>query len=148
MIVTSKSGLERSFKFEVKSVPDKKVGNKDVGCTIAGSKFICQKGPATSETAKNKPQSCVPNKTLENAKFWAQVWTWNPEKKEAKDLYDMSTGLYNYPITSAQPCDRPVDILHQTKINFWEKIKKLLINLQVFQKNPDLKKTWEMKGQT
>ena len=146
MTVTSKSGLSRSFRFKVRSVPDKKVGTKDVGCTIAGSKFICQKGSATSETAKKNPQTCVLDKTLENASFWALMWTWNPEKLDAKDLYDKSTGLYNHPITSAQPSDRPVDILHQTKINFWEKIKKLLVNLLVFQKNPGLKRTWEMRG--
>ena len=146
MVVTSKSGLQKSFKFSVKSVPDKKVATKDVGCTIAGSKFICQKGSATSETAKINPQTCVASKTLENAEFWAEVWNWNPEKLEAKELYERCTGLYNHPISSAQPVDRPVDILHQTKINFWEKIKKLVVNLQVFERNPELKRTWEMRG--
>ena len=74
------------------------------------------------------------------------MWMWNPDKIEAKDMYEMSTGMYNYPITSAEPHDRPVDILHQTKINFWEKVKKLVVNLQVFQANPQLKKSWEMRG--
>ena len=146
MVVTSKSGQKKSFRFQVKSVPDKKVGTKDVGCTIAGSKFICQKGPATSDTAKKNPQTCLPNKTIENAQFWSQLWSWNPDKLEAKELYEKSTGLYNHPITSAQPHDRPVDILHQTKINYWEKIKKLIVNLLVFQKNPTLKRAWEMRG--
>ena len=83
---------------------------------------------------------------LENASFWAEMWMWNPDKLDAKELYDLSTGMYNFPISSAEPEDRPVDILHQTKINFWDKIKKLVVNLQVFQENPTLKKTWEMRG--
>ena len=146
MVVTALGGLQKTFSFVVRSVPDKKVGTKDVGCTIAGSKFICQKGPATSESAKKSPQTCVPDKTLQNSKFWAFLWLWNPEKLDASDLYTMSTGMYNFPITSAEPPDRPVDVLHQTKINFWEKIKKLVVNLMVFAENPELKKTWEMRG--
>ena len=146
MGVTSRSGIKKTFTFKVKSVPDKKVGTKDVGCTMAESKFICQKGPATKESAKSQPQACIPNKTVENASFWGFLWMWNPQKMEAKELYDLSTGMYNFPITSANPEDRPVDLLHQTKINFWEKIKKLVVNLQVFQSNPTIKRTWEMRG--
>lgn len=84
--------------------------------------------------------------TVDNANFWAQMWMWNPNKMDAKDMYELSTGMYNFPISSAEPHDRPVDILHQTKINYWEKIKKMVVNLQVFQSNPSLKKAWEMRG--
>ena len=146
MTVTSSSGLQKCFSFKVKSVPDKKVGVKDIGCSMAGSKFICQKGAATKVSAKSHPQSCSLNKTVENASFWGFLWMWNPEKLEASELYDRSTGMYNFPITSANPEDRPVDLLHQTKINFWEQIKKLVVNLMVFNLNPNLKRTWEMRG--